>query len=57
MTEEKKSCRCGEIYCGDYGDEMCVDGIVYGPCQVQECGGCCEETGSCLCDCHGEEAA
>lgn len=31
---------------------MCIRGWLYGPCEHPDCGGACEESGECECDCH-----
>jgi hypothetical protein len=31
---------------------VCIEGTVYGPCSYPECGGVCEATEECECDCH-----
>jgi hypothetical protein len=35
---------------------MCIDGIVYGPCEHPLCSGVCESEGDCQCRKHGEDA-
>lgn len=55
MSEWRKD-RCyectGEYDDGGYGLYMCIQGIVYGPCEYPECGGVCESIGTCACTCH-----
>lgn len=47
MTAERCACGLGssDIY-------MCIEGVVYGPCESPECGGYCEATDDCGCPCH-----
>lgn len=43
-------------HCGLMGDDyMCINGIVYGPCGDEHCGGVCVIDGDCDCDCHKQE--
>lgn len=34
---------------------VCIDGIVYGYCESENCTGGCESQGSCYCECHNDE--
>lgn len=40
------------IDCGLDGDYMCIDGLIYGPCGADECGGACIYLDDCKCSCH-----
>lgn len=52
MSNEEKGepvdCPCGHPLGGYY---MCLNGRIYGPCEVEECGGVCDDTwGVCASD-------
>lgn len=40
-------CPCGHPM-GDY--YLCINGVIYGPCDHENCGGVCEDAGTCASD-------
>lgn len=49
MADEE--CTCG--FDDDW--KACVDGVVYGPCEAENCYGACQDLRDCECKCHEEE--
>jgi hypothetical protein len=58
LTEDGAAMR--QTKCDACADEWldyvcCADGRLFGPCDYELCGGCCEDYGACECPCHDRE--